>query len=125
MSRVKSRDTTPEIFLRKALWKRGIRYRIAPKNIPGKPDICLLKAKLAIFCDGGFWHGRYFSEESKLPKTNVEFWKRKIIRNMERDRKTDEILKNEGWTVLRFWDEDIVKNTDAIVKLILESITTN
>ena len=109
MRRIKSKDTTIEILLRKELWKRGLRYRKNVKDIYGKPDIVFKGKKLAVFADSEFWHGKQLLEGKYIPKTNTEFWVKKITRNIERDKEVNEKLKDEGWTVLRFWEADIRK----------------
>lgn len=110
MRRIKSKDTTIEVLLRKELWKRGLRYRKNVKDVYGKPDIVFKGKKLAVFADSEFWHGKYLLEEKYIPKTNTEFWVKKITRNIERDKEVNEKLKEDGWTVLRFWELDIRKN---------------
>ena len=109
MRRIKSKDTTIEILLRKELWKRGLRYRKNVKNVYGKPDIVFKGKKLAVFADSEFWHGKQLLEGKYIPKTNTEFWVKKITRNIERDKEVNEKLKDDGWTVLRFWEADIRK----------------
>jgi DNA mismatch endonuclease (patch repair protein) len=121
MSRIKSRDTSIELTLRKALWRKGLRYRKNCKDVFGKPDICFKSKKVAIFCDSAFWHGKKFLEGEKF-KTNKEFWESKILRNIERDKEVNETLKKEGWTILRFWDEDIKKRTEVCVNKIIETL---
>ncbi|EIF51383.1 very short patch repair endonuclease [Sulfurovum sp. AR] len=110
MRRIKSKDTSIEILLRKELWKRGLRYQKNAKDVCGKPDIVFKGKKLAVFADSEFWHGKYLLEEKYIPKTNTEFWVKKITRNIERDKKVNEELKDKGWIVLRFWEADIRKN---------------
>ncbi len=121
MRRIRSKDTSIEIMLRKALWAKGIRYRKNCKDIFGKPDICIKKYKIAVFCDSEFWHGKYFLE-GKVPKTNQDYWIPKLKRNIERDKKVNETLKKEGWTVLRFWEKEIRKNLDECVEKICNAI---
>lgn len=112
MSSVKSRDTRPEISLRKELWRRGLRYRKNYKKLPGKPDIVFTKLKLAIFCDGDFWHGHnwairgYGSLEDELQRYSKS-WVDKITRNIERDERVNGELEQLGWQVLRIWESDI------------------
>lgn len=124
MQHIKSKDTTIEIALRKALWKKGYRYRKNYKGLPGKPDIALTKYKIAIFCDSEFFHGKDW--EIKRPKLlnnkNSEYWISKIERNMERDRENEQQLFFLGWTVIRFWGKEILKNTDECVRVIEEAI---
>ncbi|MBU1777974.1 MAG: very short patch repair endonuclease [Gammaproteobacteria bacterium] len=113
MRRIKSKDTTIEIILRKELWKRGLRYQKNVKDIFGKPDIVFKGKKVVIFVDSEFWHGKQLLEGKYIPKTNTEFWVKKITRNIERDKEVNEKLKSEGWIVLRFWEMDIRKQVSA------------
>ncbi|WP_084502092.1 very short patch repair endonuclease [Fundidesulfovibrio putealis] len=106
MSRIRGRDTGPELALRRALWSSGLRYRTHPA-LPGKPDIAFISRKVAIFVDGCFWHGCPL--HGVMPGTNQEFWSRKIGRNIERDRETNARLEKEGWVVLRFWEHEVEK----------------
>lgn len=121
MSRIKAKDTKIEIRLRKALWHEGIRYRKNYTALPGKPDIAITKHRIAVFCDSGFWHGRDY-ERGRKPRTNTEYWDKKIRRNMERDREVERLLKAMDWTALRFWDKDIEKNLDGCVHAVKEAI---
>ena len=121
MKKIKSKDTSIELKLRKALWKRGLRYRKNCKDVYGKPDICFKSKKLAIFCDSAFWHGKKFLEGERF-KTNAEFWESKIKRNILRDQEVNRKLKEEGWTILRFWDEEINKNLDECVEKIIKTL---
>lgn len=113
-----SNDTSIEMILRCSLFRRGIRYRKNVKSILGKPDIAIKKYKLLVFCDGDFWHGKKYHGV----KTNEHFWDEKIKRNRERDLENTIQLRDEGWTVLRFWEseikEDIEKCVDKIVEVI-------
>lgn len=124
MQHIKSKDTQIEIILRKALWKKGYRYRKNYNMLPGNPDIVLTKYKIAIFCDGEFFHGKDWEVlKPRLEKSNnSEFWISKISRNRERDDEINKRLLFEGWTVIRFWGEDIKKKTDECVKVIEEAI---
>lgn len=124
MQSIKSKDTKIEVMLRKALWHKGYRYRKNYKKIPGKPDIVLTKYKIAIFCDGEFFHGKDWEVlKPKLEKSNnSEFWISKISRNRERDDEVNKKLLFQGWTVIRFWGNDIKKNVDECVKVIEECI---
>lgn len=117
MSRIKSKNTTIELLLRRELWKRGYRYRVNDKRVFGKPDIVFHKQKIAIFCDSEFWHGKKFLEGERF-KTNADFWETKIKRNIERDLEVNERLKSEGWTVLRFWGSEIKREMDIVVQKI-------
>lgn len=122
MRRIKSKDTSIEIKLRKALWNKGFRYRKNCKDIVGKPDICFKKKKIAIFCDSEFWHGKYLLENKYIPKTHTQYWIKKIKKNIERDLKVNAELKNQSWTVLRFWQKDIEKNLEECIIKIEQSI---
>ena len=115
MQAIKSKDTSIELSLRKALWEKGIRYRKNYKKLPGKPDIALTKHKIAVFCDSDFWHGFEWEERKKRIKSNQEYWIPKIERNMERDREVDSELQKMGWTVIRFWEWQIKKHLDQCV----------
>ena len=118
MQAVKNKDSKIELLLRKELWSRGIRYRKNVNRIYGKPDIALIGKKIAVFCDSEFWHGYNWEERKKDFKSHQEFWIPKIERNMERDKEVTKKLKSEGWTVLRFWGNDIKKNTAQCAELI-------
>lgn len=124
MQHIKAKDTVIEILLRKALWKKGIRYRKNYAAVPGKPDIALTKYKIAIFCDGEFFHGKDWDElrEKLLKSDNGSFWIEKIERNMKRDDEVNKALLFLGWTVLRFWGIDIKKHTDECIRAVEESI---
>ena len=122
MSRIRSKDTSIEVILRKALWARGLRYRKNRKDIYGTPDIVFASARVVIFCDSVFWHGKNWKEKKKRIKTNLDFWTKKIEGNMARDRKVNEILISQGWTVLRFWGDEIIKETEKCVIVIEEAL---
>ncbi len=109
----KSKDTKPELMLRKELWSRGMRYRKNYKALPGKPDMVFLRAKLAVFVDGKMWHGYDWEHQKNDFKSNRDFWIPKIERNIERDLKVNQILNEQGWQVVRFWDFEIKKNVVA------------
>lgn len=117
MRRIKSRDTAPEMALRKALWSRGLRYSVAPKDLPGKPDIALRKHRLAIFIDGDYWHGNQWSqrgfasiEEQFKGINDSNYWVNKIQNNIARDIDVTRKLLNDRWKVLRFWESTIIGN---------------
>jgi len=124
MQHIRSKDTGIEVQLRKALWKNGYRYRKNYKELPGKPDIVLTKYKIAIFCDGEFFHGKDWEVlKPRLERgNNSDFWIRKISRNMERDDDVNKQLLFLGWTVIRFWGTEIEKNTDECIRVIEETI---
>lgn len=122
MQAIRSKDTTIELRMRKALWERGIRYRKNYKKLVGKPDIAITKYKIAVFCDSDYWHGYDWENRNQRIKSNRDYWVPKIERNMERDREVTAALQNEGWLVLRFWEWQIRKHLDECVEAILQSI---
>ncbi|WP_299398455.1 very short patch repair endonuclease [uncultured Gelidibacter sp.] len=124
MSRIRGKNTKPEILLRKALWSKNIRYRIDSKQLPGKPDIAIKKYKLAIFIDSEFWHGYNWDERKDSIKSNRKFWIPKIERNMQRDRQVNQELVEMGYTVFRFWSKEILNDLDRCVNDILVFIAT-
>ena len=112
MSKIKTRDTGIEKTLRSALWIRGHRFRVQ-YNIEGKPDIVFVKQKIAIFCDGCYWHGCPICQ--KIPATNKDFWLKKFEDNKKRADYINQILKEKEWIVLRFWGHEIKNNLDRVV----------
>ena len=122
MSHIRSNNTSIEVLLRKALWHEGIRYRINLKTLPGKPDIAITKHKIAIFCDGEFWHGKNWDQKKDAIKTNRDYWVSKIERNIVRDNRNDKKLANMGWVVLHFWGDEINKRLADCVSEIKETI---
>lgn len=124
MQCIKSRDTSIEIKLRRALWKKGLHYRKNYKKLPGKPDIALTKYKIAIFCDSEFFHGKDWEVlKLRLERgNNSQYWVQKIERNKERDDEINRQLLFMGWTVIRFWGKEITRNVDECVKVVEETI---
>lgn len=124
MQHIKSKDTKIEVLLRKELWKRGYHYRKNYSGLPGKPDIVLAKYKIAIFCDSEFFHGKDWEVlKPRLEKgNNSDYWLKKISRNRERDDEINKQLQFQGWTVIRFWGKDILKNLDECIKVVEETI---
>lgn len=100
MSRVKGKDTKPELLVRKFLFASGLRYRLHDKKLPGRPDIVLPKYNTIIFVQGCFWHGHANCKYATIPRTRTEFWSQKIEGNKQRDKNNIEQLKNKGWNVL-------------------------
>lgn len=119
MSRIRGKNTKAEILLRKALWTSNIRFRIHADLVTGKPDIFIKKYRLAIFIDGGFWHGYNWEHTRKRIRTNINFWIAKIERNIERDKSVNRILSEQGFTVMRFWDHEILKELPKCVNQVL------
>ena len=127
MSRIRGKDTSIEVKLRKTLWSKGYRYRKNYKGLPGKPDIVLTKQRIAIFCDSEFFHGKDWDVlKPRLEKgSHPEYWVKKIERNMERDLETDKKLLSMDWTVIHFWGKDILSDPDRCVSVIEETIFEN
>lgn len=117
-------DTVPELMLRKELWKMGLRFRKNVKGLPGKPDIVFPGPKVAIFCDGDFWHGRNWEQlRTKLEAgANSTYWTAKIAANVERDTRSAKLLEQDGWQVLRLWETDIKRDVSAVALLVRDSV---
>ena len=124
MKKIKSTNTSIEVKLRKALWNRGYRYRKNYKELPGTPDIVIIKYKIAVFCDSEFFHGKDWEIlKLRLEKgKNPDYWIKKIERNRSRDFETDKKLLFLGYTVIHFWGQDIKKHTDECIQAIEEAI---
>lgn len=124
MQSIRSSNTKIEVTLRKALWKKGYRYRKNYKKLPGKPDIALTKYKIAIFCDSEFFHGKDWEVlQPRLEKgERADFWVEKISQNMIRDEEVNQRLLCKGWTVIRFWGKDIMQDIDSCIKVIEETV---
>lgn len=124
MKSIHSRDTSIELCLRKALWKKGYRYRKNYKKLPGTPDIVLTRYKIAIFCDSEFFYGKDWEFlKLRLERgNNPEYWINKIQRNIQRDLEKDHDLQYLGWTVIHFWGKDILSHTDDCIQVIEEAI---
>lgn len=120
MSRIRSKDTKPELALRRALWQNGVRgWRCHPRSVPGKPDLAFTRWRVAVFVDGRFWHGHpdYFT-----PGKSGAYWDAKIARTRERDRLANEALTAAGWTVLRFWDFEVENDLEVCVDRVHSAI---
>jgi len=124
MQAVKNKDSKIELLLRNELWKRGLRYQKNKTNIYGKPDIVFKGKKIAVFCDSEFWHGYNWEERKKDFKSHQEFWIPKIERNMKRDIEVTQKLESDGWTVLRFWGNEIKKETEKCADIIEKAVKT-
>lgn len=124
MKRVKGKDTSIEVALRKALWKKGFHYYKNVVSLPGKPDIVIPKYKIAIFCDSEFFHGKDWDKlKLQLQRgNNADYWIAKIEKNRQRDRDNDKKLMFLGWNVVHFWGKDIAKNLEECVKFIEELV---
>lgn len=119
MARVRGVDTGPEMALRRALWRVGLRYRVRPR-IPGRPDLAFVGSKIAVFVDGCFWHG--CPDHYKASATNVAFWSEKISRNRQRDREVEIALAKRGWTVLRYWEHEVEGGLALVVDRIQAAV---
>lgn len=126
MAAIKGKDTKPEMIVRKYLFSRGLRFRVQVRKLPGNPDIVLPKYKTVIFVNGCFWHGHEGCKYFRLPKSNVEFWKEKIERNIERDRESMQALFDLGWKVIRVWECELRNkaNREETLNKIYNSITS-
>lgn len=123
-ARVKGSDTKPELRLRRALWARGLRYRVRGRELPGSPDILFPKERIAVFCDGDFWHGRDWPElQRKLQRrANPSYWIPKIKSNIHRDESQTAKLRELGWTVVRVWEGSILEDVDLVAENLLRIV---
>lgn len=122
MSKIRSKDTKPEVILRKTLFSKGYRYRLNNKNLYGKPDIVLKKYKTAIFVQGCFWHYHKNCPEGRIPSTNTVYWKNKLSKNVTRDKRNKRLLKKCGWNVIIVWECHIEKQLDSELNKIIPSL---
>lgn len=121
MSRVRSRDTGPEMRLRRALWSAGHRYRLGHGlKLPGKPDLVFPRPRMAVYVDGCFWHACPL--HATQPKTRSEWWREKLEGNVARDRRVDAQMADLGWTVMRFWEHEVAQDVDAVVRAIASQL---
>lgn len=118
MKAIKSKNTKMEVFLARAMWSKGIRYRKNDKSVFGRPDLTIKKKKVAIFVDSEYFHGKDWNVEKHRIKTNREFWWKKIEENQKRDEIVNRFLVDKGWKVLRFWSQEVRKNLELCVKKI-------
>ena len=129
MSSIKSKNTRPEIALRKALWRQGLRFRVNFKELPGKPDVVFTRVKVAVFCDGDYWHGhnwalRGLKDLNEELARYSEFWANKINNNVQHDKTIDCQLTKMGWHVVRVWESDIKKDLSECVRRIYMTYLT-
>ena len=126
MSHNRAKNTGPELKLRHNLWRRGFRYRVNDRNLPGKPDIVLSKYRTVIFIHGCFWHGHKGCKNYTIPKTNTEFWTAKVARNQERDQEVWRQLEAKGWFVIIVWECELKKAVlDETIARVEEEIRQN
>ncbi len=125
MKKIRSTNSKAEVLLRKKLWKEGYRYRLSNHKIIGKPDIVFTKRRLAIFVDGDFWHGFDWSNKKKKLKANAKYWIPKIERNIQRDLEVTTFLKQQGWSVIRFWEHEILNGVEHCMVKIKEKLVSD
>ena len=124
MSRIRSRDTKPELRLRQHLWRAGLRgYRLHVK-LPGKPDLVFGRRRVAVFVDGCFWHGCPKCGDGRAPLTNTSYWGMKRLVNQERDRRQSRELRAKGWKVVRIWEHEVMRNPERCVARIARALGT-
>ena len=118
-------DTTPELLLRAALRSAGVRFRSNVKTLPGCPDFILANDRVAVFCDGDFWHGRQWSRRKRklLAGWNADYWVAKIERNRARDRSVTRTLRRLGWKVVRLWEGDVRRNPSQAAAKVVAAAT--
>ncbi len=127
MSRVKSKNSKAELTIRRLLHARGLRYRVHYTKVYGRPDIVFTRCRVAVFIDGDFWHGNAWrlrglpSLAAQFPN-RTEWWVAKLERTIQRDIEVSERLSSDGWTVLRFWESDVIADADTIVERIVETV---
>ena len=124
MSKIRSKNTKPEIIVRKMLFAQGYRYRLHVKNLSGKPDIVMPKYNAVIFVHGCFWHLHQGCRDGTFPKTRTEYWKDKLLGNRERDKRHRRELRKLGWRILRLWECEIDKNPDKVIKMLNSFLRT-
>lgn len=124
MGKIHGKNTKPEMLFRKALWAKGVRYRVNNKKLPGKPDVSIKKHSLAVFIDGEFWHGYNWTEKKGKLKSNRNFWIPKIERNMQRDQEVNRQLTEMGYTVFRFWEKEIKNSLNRCINDVLIFLET-
>lgn len=122
MSKIQLKGNKIETKLAKALWHKGYRYRLNYKELPGSPDIAIMKYCIAIFVDGEFWHGKDFENKKDKLKNNKDYWIEKIEENINRDIRNDKRLKELGWIPVHFWSKDVDANLEYCVQVIEEFI---
>lgn len=122
MQAIRSKDSKIEVLLRKELWSRGLRYQKNVKSVFGSPDIVFKGKKVAVFCDGEFWHGFDWENRKNRIKSRREYWIPKIEKNIKRDKEVTKTLEKAGWTVLRFWEKEIKNNTQLCADIIEKMI---
>jgi DNA mismatch endonuclease (patch repair protein) len=127
MAAVRNKDSKAELALRRALHARGLRYRLHARDVPGHPDLVIRSRRLAVFVDGDMWHGnehhrRSLSSLAELFPTRTDWWVAKIERNMQRDREVNARLGTAGWTVVRIWESDVLRDPEQAADTVMQAI---
>ena len=122
MSRIRGKGTSIEVMLSKALWHRGLRFRKNSSSIYGHPDISIKKYRIAIFCDGDFWHGYDWEDRKDSIRSNREYWIPKIERNMAKDEEVSHVLTAMGYRVIRVWEHEIRNDLEDTVDMIIRAV---
>jgi DNA mismatch endonuclease (patch repair protein) len=120
MARIRGRNTTPELTLRRALWARGLRYRTNVRTPGGRADVAVPSKQIAVFIDGCFWHG--CPEHYVRPRTRSSFWDQKLRSNVERDRRQSQRLVDAGWTLVRLWEHEVRESTDRAADKVIRAL---
>lgn len=120
MARIRARNTSPELALRKMLWKQGLRYQLHRKIEGARPDMVFPRARVAIFIDGCFWHG--CPDHYVRPRSRTDFWANKLLTNVLRDRAQTVRLESQGWTILRYWEHDVACRADELVAEVIATV---
>ena len=119
MGNIRLKRGKAETMLAKRLWHSGYRYRLNYRKLPGSPDIAITRHKVAVFVDGEFWHGQNWEERKLKLKSNREYWIEKIEENIARDKRNNDSLDEQGWSVIRFWEKEVLKDPDGCVEKII------
>lgn len=122
MSKIRSKDTKPEMILRSQLFRQGFRFRVHRKDLPGKPDIVLTKYRTAIFVHGCFWHLHENCKEGRIPKSNSPYWQKKLENNVKRDKDNICSLELQGWKVIVIWECEIEKRDELFISQLITLI---
>jgi DNA mismatch endonuclease (patch repair protein) len=132
MGAIRSKQNRTEVTLRKAIFARGLRYRLYRRDLPGKPDLVFVRERVAVFVDGDYWHGRLLIEEgrsavakrlARLPAESRKYWMMKFTKRVERDQEMSRELRQRGWRVLRFWESDVKRDVGRFVERVERAVT--
>jgi len=120
MSRIRGKNTKPEVEVRRRLWQMGLRYRLHYYRLTGRPDFAFVRSRVAVFIDGCFWHG--CPKHRVWPQTRATFWKKKLERNVQRDRVVNRELAEQGWLVVRIWEHEVEGSPDRVTGRIRHAV---